>query len=165
MSQVKIVPSVLRAEIEEGMKLIPLAEKYNLPIVQMKAVLKQLGLQIRRFHLPKFIIVDEEAELEPTPLEVLIEEAKTIEVITPLPDLTDMNAIAAATAVVVPVTEPTLVAFEAEKAEEVIDEPIELASTEDLFDFSEETPSFMSDELDMPAEEVAQEDAEIEFEL
>lgn len=157
MSQVKIVPSVLRAEIEEGMKLIPLAEKYNLPVIQMKAVLKQLGLQIRRFHLPKFIIVDEEAELEPTPLEVLIEEAKA-------ENTTDLNTETPA-AVIVPVTEPTLVAFEAEKAEEVITEPIELASTEDLFDFSEKTPSFMSDELDMPVEEATQEDAEIEFEL
>jgi hypothetical protein len=157
MTQVKIVPSVLRAEIEEGMKLIPLAEKYNLPVMQMKAVLKQLGLQIRRFHTPKFIIVDEEAEVEPTPLEVLIEEIK-------IEKGSDLD-VDKPVAVIVPVTEPTLVAFEAEKAEEVITEPIELASTEDLFDFSEETSSFMSDELDMPSEEVAEEDAEIEFEL
>jgi hypothetical protein len=33
-----------------------------------------------------------------------------------------------------------------------------------LFDFSEETPAFMADELDMPSESTEQ-DAEIEFEL
>ena len=157
MTQVKIVPSVLRAEIEEGLKLIPLAEKYNLPVMQMKAVLKQLGLQIRRFHTPKFIIVDEEAEVEPTPLEVLIEEVK-------IEKGSDLD-IDKPTAVIIPVTDVNVAAFEAEKIEEVITEPIELASTEDLFDFSEETPSFMADELDMPSEEVTEEDAEIEFEL
>jgi len=153
MSQVKIVPSVLRAEINEGMKLIQLAEKYNLPVMQMKAVLKQLGLQIRRFHLPKFVIVDEDEELLPTPLEVLIEEVKA-----------ENTPIIETEAIIVPATDPLIAAFEAEKVEEVITEPIELASAEDLFDFSEETSAFMADELDMPSESTKQ-DAEIEFEL
>lgn len=60
---VEIRPSVIAQQINDGMKLKPLAEYYNLPVAQMKKVLQQLGLQIRKFHSPKFVIVNEE---EPT---------------------------------------------------------------------------------------------------
>ena len=57
---VKIIPSVLTQQINDGMKLKPLAEHYGLPVMQMKTVLRQLGLTIRKFHAPKFVIVNEE---------------------------------------------------------------------------------------------------------
>lgn len=61
---VEIKPSVLREQIEQGMKLDALAEYYGLPKSQMKKALQQLGLKIRRFHEPKFIIVSEEETTE-----------------------------------------------------------------------------------------------------
>lgn len=57
---VEIKPSVLREQVEQGMKLDTLAEYYGLPKSQMKKALQQLGLKIRRFHEPKFVIVSEE---------------------------------------------------------------------------------------------------------
>ncbi len=57
---VEIRPSVIAQQINDGMKLKPLAEYYNLPVTQMKKVLQQVGLQIRKFHAPKFVILNEE---------------------------------------------------------------------------------------------------------
>ena len=56
---VEIKPSVLREQVEQGMKLDTLVEYYGLPKSQMKKALQQLGLKIRRFHEPKFVIVEE----------------------------------------------------------------------------------------------------------
>lgn len=61
---VEIKPSVLREQVEQGMKLDALAEHYRLPKTQMKKALQQLGLKIRRFHEPKFVIVSEEETTE-----------------------------------------------------------------------------------------------------
>jgi len=61
---VEIKPSVLREQVEQGMKLDALAEYYGLPKSQMKKALQQLGLKIRRFHEPKFVIVSEEETTE-----------------------------------------------------------------------------------------------------
>ena len=61
--QVKIVPSVLKQQVEDGMKLVALQEHYKLPATQMKAALKGLGLKIRKFHAPKFVFVTEEDAL------------------------------------------------------------------------------------------------------
>ena len=61
---VEIKPSVLREQVEQGMKLDTLAEYYGLPKSQMKKALQQLGLKIRRFHEPKFVIVSEEETTE-----------------------------------------------------------------------------------------------------
>lgn len=58
---VEIKPSVLREQIEQGMKLDALAEHYGLPKTQMKKALQQLDLKIRRLHEPKFIIVEEDS--------------------------------------------------------------------------------------------------------
>ena len=57
---VTITPSVLREQVEQGMKLDALAEHYELPKTQMKKALQQLGLKIRRFHEPKFVFAEEE---------------------------------------------------------------------------------------------------------
>ena len=57
--KVQIVPSVLRKQVEEGWKLKPLAEHYNLPVAQMKKALKALNLTIRKFHEPKWEFAEE----------------------------------------------------------------------------------------------------------
>lgn len=63
---VQIVPSILRTQVEQGMKLKELAEHYGLPVSQMKSALRQQGLTIRKFHLPKFVFVEENTEVEHT---------------------------------------------------------------------------------------------------
>lgn len=57
---VTITPSVLREQVEQGMKLDALAEHYRLPKTQMKKALQQLGLKIRKLHEPKFVFAEEE---------------------------------------------------------------------------------------------------------
>lgn len=56
---VTITPSVLREQVEQGMKLDALAEHYGLPKTQMKKALQQLGLKIRKLHEPKFVFAEE----------------------------------------------------------------------------------------------------------
>nr|DAX26229.1 MAG TPA: Protein of unknown function (DUF433) [Caudoviricetes sp.] len=63
MEQVKIKPSVLKEQIDNGMKMKELAEHYGLPVAQMKNVLKTLGLEIRRFRKPLWVIEEEEPEV------------------------------------------------------------------------------------------------------
>lgn len=89
MEVVEIKPSVLRQQVEDGMKLKPLAEHYNLPVTQMKKVLQQLDLTIRKFQHPKFIILDEEVEegaldvslegSDELTVELAVEEVETVE--------------------------------------------------------------------------------------
>ena len=72
MKQVKIKPSVLREQIDNGMKMKELAEHYGLPVAQMKNVLKTLGLEIRKFRKPLWVIEEEPEvsnleEIEDTP--------------------------------------------------------------------------------------------------
>lgn len=57
---VTITPSVLKEQVEQGMKLDALAEHYGLPKTQMKKALQQLGLKIRKLHEPKFVFAEEE---------------------------------------------------------------------------------------------------------
>ena len=61
---VKIIPSVIRQQIDEGMKMDDLANHYKLPKSQIKKILQTLGLQIRKFHKPKFEIVQEEETID-----------------------------------------------------------------------------------------------------
>lgn len=63
MEQVKIKPSVLKEQIDNGMKMKELAEHYGLPVAQMKNVLKTLGLEIRKFRKPLWVIEEEEPEV------------------------------------------------------------------------------------------------------
>lgn len=53
---VKIVYQVLKQQIEDGWKMDRLKEHYNLNHSQMKKVLQQTGLQIRKFRQPAFVI-------------------------------------------------------------------------------------------------------------
>lgn len=59
---VKIIPSVIKNQIDSGWKMSQLKEHYGLPETQMKLVLKQLNLTIRKFHMPKFVILEENVE-------------------------------------------------------------------------------------------------------
>lgn len=56
---IQIVKSVLAQEVQDGWKLKALAEKYELPVSQMKQALRQANLTIRKFHNPKFELVDD----------------------------------------------------------------------------------------------------------
>ncbi len=71
---VTITPSVLREQVEQGMKLDALAEHYGLPKTQMKKALQQLGLKIRKLHEPKFVFAEEENN---THQEVIEESVET----------------------------------------------------------------------------------------
>ncbi len=63
----QIIYSELKAHIDAGMKKKELAELYELPESQMTKVLQQAGLQIRRFHAPKFeLVMDVPVEGETT---------------------------------------------------------------------------------------------------
>ena len=59
METVRIVPRVLKQQVEEGWKLPALAEHYGLPLTQMKKALKAQDLKIRKFHAPKFVFTEE----------------------------------------------------------------------------------------------------------
>ena len=83
---VQIIPSVLREQVQEGLKLKELAEHYGLPVAQMKAALKQQGLTIRKFHLPKFVFVEESVDTE-------IEHTVTSEDIQLNPELEEQGVV------------------------------------------------------------------------
>lgn len=57
---VQIVKSVFTQQVNEGWKREQLAEHYGISPADVSRALKQLGLKIRKFHKPKFILVDEE---------------------------------------------------------------------------------------------------------
>ena len=59
---VEIKRSILTQQVEEGWKRKTLAEHYGLPEAQMAQVLKDAGLKIRKFHAPKYQLVDDTTE-------------------------------------------------------------------------------------------------------
>ena len=56
---VEIKKSVLTQQVEDGWKRKALAEHYGLPEAQMAQVLRAAELQIRKFHAPKYLFVDD----------------------------------------------------------------------------------------------------------
>ena len=56
---VEIKKSVLAQQVEEGWKRKALADHYGLPETQMAQVLRDAGLQIRKFRAPKYQFVDD----------------------------------------------------------------------------------------------------------
>ena len=56
---VEIKKSILAQQVEDGWKRKALAEHYGLPEAQMAQVLRDAGLQIRKFHAPKYQFVDD----------------------------------------------------------------------------------------------------------
>lgn len=66
---VRITKQDLEEKVQAGWKKDALAEHYGLPMTQMTQALKQAGLKIRKFHRPKFELVDEAEELASHPYE------------------------------------------------------------------------------------------------
>ena len=60
---VEIKKSILAQQVENGWKRKALAEHYGLPEAQMAQVLRDAGLQIRKFHAPKYQLVDDTIEV------------------------------------------------------------------------------------------------------
>lgn len=56
---VRITKSDLIEKVEAGWKRDALAEHYGIPVTQMATALKQAGLRIRKFHKPKFELIDD----------------------------------------------------------------------------------------------------------
>ena len=56
---VEIKKSILAQQVQDGWKRKALAEHYGLPETQMAQVLRHAGLQIRKFHAPKYQLVDD----------------------------------------------------------------------------------------------------------
>ena len=56
---VEIKKSILAQQVEDGWKRKALAEHYGLPEAQMAQVLRNAGLQIRKFHAPKYQFIDD----------------------------------------------------------------------------------------------------------
>lgn len=57
--KVQISLSKLEKQINSGMKKKEIAEFYGLPESNVAKILKDNGLQIRKFHVPKYVIVDD----------------------------------------------------------------------------------------------------------
>lgn len=66
---VRITKQDLEEKVQAGWKKDTLAEHYGLPMTQMTQALKQAGLKIRKFHRPKFELVDETEEIASHPYE------------------------------------------------------------------------------------------------
>lgn len=59
---VQVTLSDLTNKVNEGWKKQQLAQHYGLPVAQMTKLLRDAGLQIRKFHNPKYVLVDDTAE-------------------------------------------------------------------------------------------------------
>lgn len=73
---VEIKKSILTQQVEEGWKRAALAEHYGLPEAQMAQVLRDAGLQIRKFHAPKYQLVDD--TIEEVDNEIMGEDVNTL---------------------------------------------------------------------------------------
>ena len=78
MAIVKITKADLAAKVEEGWKKDKLAEHYGLPMAQMTKVLQSAGLKIRKFHAPKFELIDDEEVVETSVEEVEVTDVTDI---------------------------------------------------------------------------------------
>lgn len=56
---VRVTLTDLTNKVNEGWKKVALAEHYSLPVSQMTQLLKDAGLKIRKFHKPKYQLVDD----------------------------------------------------------------------------------------------------------
>ena len=56
---IEIKKSILAQQVEDGWKRKALADHYGLPETQMAQVLRDAGLKIRKFHAPKYQLVDD----------------------------------------------------------------------------------------------------------
>lgn len=75
MAAVQVTLSDLTQKVNEGWKRDALAEHYGLPKKQMSDLLRTAGLKIRKFHAPKFELVDDLNATEEAPI---VEEISTV---------------------------------------------------------------------------------------
>ena len=73
---VSIDITVLTEQVNKGMKKAELAEFYGIPVTQMTSALKQAGLKIRKFHHPKFVLVNNNNTVGDTANAVKEEDSK-----------------------------------------------------------------------------------------
>ena len=64
---IQVTVSDLTQKVNEGCKKTQLAEHYGLPVAQITKLLQDAGLKIRKFHLPKYILIDDTQEAEQVP--------------------------------------------------------------------------------------------------
>ena len=75
----QIRASVLAQQVDEGWKRKALAEHYGLPETQMAQLLKDAGLTIRKFHAPKYqLIEDREDNTEEAGEDVNVVESEVV---------------------------------------------------------------------------------------
>ena len=75
----QIRASVLAQQVNEGWKRKALAEHYGLPETQMAQLLKDAGLTIRKFHAPKYqLIEDREDNTEEAGEDVNVVESEVV---------------------------------------------------------------------------------------
>lgn len=70
---VEIRLSTLKEQVKQGMKKKELAEHYQISVNAMGNILKQAGLQIRKFHTNKPVLIDD-TEIE----DALVPEMETV---------------------------------------------------------------------------------------
>ena len=83
MAEERVIPqiraSVLAQQVDEGWKRKALAEHYGLPETQMAQLLKDAGLTIRKFHAPKYqLIEDREDNTEEAGEDVNVVESEVV---------------------------------------------------------------------------------------
>lgn len=81
---VQVTLSDLKQKVEEGWKRDALAEHFGLPKQQMSALLKQAQLRIRKFHAPKFELIDDTVEAPQQDInDVIVEDVQAVEASAP----------------------------------------------------------------------------------
>ena len=143
--QVIINKEIIAAQVEAGWKKDVLAKHYELPVASITSILKTLGLKIRKFHKPAFVIdgLDSPA---------ITAEAVETDSPTKEEEVTETPKEVSATKV-----EKTKKAPKAEKVkEEKVEEKVEETFEDSTDDSDFQTEDSKSDEE--VQEEVAQED-------
>lgn len=74
---VQVTKSDLSQKVQEGWKRKQLAEHYGLPETQMAQLLKDAGLQIRKFHAPKYVLVDDVSEA----VAEMVQESESVQIV------------------------------------------------------------------------------------
>lgn len=70
---VQISKADLSTKVEAGWKKTQLAEHYGIPVTQMTKALQAAGLQIRKFHTPKFELVDDTQDNQGDPVDEILQ--------------------------------------------------------------------------------------------
>lgn len=79
MAAVRITIEDLTQKVNDGWKKDQLAEHYDLPKAQVTKLLREAGLQIRKFHKPKYELVRESEQEEVVDINVQAEEVASVQ--------------------------------------------------------------------------------------